>query len=184
MSQVHVGERIRQLRMGLGISVRTLAAKAGFSPSLISQVEHGQVSPSIASLERIATALGISLGRFFTEFDSSPAAVVRGTVRQQLTSSWSQATIEALGPMGGAGRLEPVMITMAPGGRSGKHPTAHPGEEFAIVFEGEVTLTLRDEVHVLQKGDAVTFASETPHLWENTSAALSRVIIVAARFLH
>jgi len=58
MSPVNVGERIRQLRLGLGMSVRTLAAKTGFSPSLISQAENGQVTPSIGSLERIPWPLG------------------------------------------------------------------------------------------------------------------------------
>jgi len=67
MSPVHVGERIRQLRLGLGMSVRTLATKTGFSPSLISQVEHSQVAPSIGSLERLAIALEVSLGKFFAD---------------------------------------------------------------------------------------------------------------------
>ena len=67
MSPVNVGERIRQLRLGLGMSVRTLATKSGFSPSPISQVERSQVTPSIGSLERIAMVLGVSLSKFFVE---------------------------------------------------------------------------------------------------------------------
>ena len=81
-SENHIGDRIRRLRTDRGLSVRTLAAMAGFSPSFISQVEHGQVSPSIASLERIASALGITLGGFFTESVPTPAAVVRAAERQ------------------------------------------------------------------------------------------------------
>jgi transcriptional regulator with XRE-family HTH domain len=118
-SQTHVGERLRQLRIGRGLSVRTLAAKAGFSPSFISQVEHDQVSPSIASLERMAAVLGVTLGGFFTEPPPSPVLVVRVAERQELTSAWSRATIEALGPAGGTRTLDPIMITLAPGGRSG-----------------------------------------------------------------
>jgi transcriptional regulator with XRE-family HTH domain len=64
MSPVNVGEHIRQLRLGLGMSVRTLATKTGFSPSLISQVEHGQVTPSIGSLDRIAMVLGVPSDSF------------------------------------------------------------------------------------------------------------------------
>ena len=71
-SQRQLGERIRQLRTGRGLSVRTLAATTGFSPSFISQVEHGQVSPSIASLERIATALGVTLGGLFHAVSPGP----------------------------------------------------------------------------------------------------------------
>lgn len=89
MSSVNVGERIRQLRLGLGMSVRTLATKSGFSPSLISQVEHSQVTPSIGSLERIAMALGVSLGKFFAAPDTSGTRLVRADARPHLTSTWS-----------------------------------------------------------------------------------------------
>ncbi len=183
MSPVKVGERIRQFRLGLGLSVRPLATQSGFSPSLISQVEHGRVTPSIGSLERIAMALGVSLGKFFAEPDTSAVGLVRATARQKLTSTWSPVSIEALGPMDELGRLEPIMLTMAPGGRSGKYPTAQSCEKFALILEGEVSLTLGDEVHVLRKGDAITFASANPHQWENTGATRARAVIVTARFL-
>jgi transcriptional regulator with XRE-family HTH domain len=183
LSPVNVGERIRQLRLGLGMSVRILATKTGFSPSLISQVENSQAMPSIGSLERIAMVLGVSLGKFFAEPETSASAPVRANARQKFTSTWSPVTIEALGPMDGSGRLEPVMITMASGGRSGKYPIVHGGEKFALIFEGEVTLTLGDEVHVLRKGDAITFTPATPHQWENTGPGRAQVVIVTVRVL-
>ena len=61
----YVGKVIRRLRDRTGLSVRGLASKSGFSPSFISQVELGQASPSIASLEKIASALDVTLGEFF-----------------------------------------------------------------------------------------------------------------------
>jgi len=181
MSSVNVGERIRQLRLGLGISVRTLAAKTGFSPSLISQVENGQVTPSIGSLERIAMALGVSLGKFFAEPETSTVRLVRASVRPKLTSTWSPVSIEALAPLDEAGKLEPVMITMEPGGRSGKYPPAPGTEKFALVIKGEVTLTLGEEVYVLRKADAITFTPATPYQWTSTSAGPVQVLIVTVR---
>jgi transcriptional regulator with XRE-family HTH domain len=178
-SQRQVGERIRQLRTGCGLSVRTLAATTGFSPSFISQVEHGQVSPSIASLERIAAALGVTLGGFFTPSAPGPAAVVRATERQEITSSWSRGTIEALGPTGGRRMLEPILITLLPAGRSGNRLHAALGEQFAFVCDGEVTLTLPESTYVLRSGDAVSIVTATPHQWENTTASPARVLIVS-----
>jgi transcriptional regulator with XRE-family HTH domain len=180
-SQLHVGERLRQLRTQRDLSVRALAAKAGFSPSFISQVEHDQVSPSIASLERIAAVLGITLGGFFTESPFSPVAVVRVADRQELVSSWSQATLEALGPAGGTQALEPIMITLAPGGRSGARLHAALGEQFALVCNGEVTLTLPDHTYALRQGDAVSLAAVMPHQWQNPGAEPARVLLVTAR---
>jgi transcriptional regulator with XRE-family HTH domain len=182
MSPVNVGERIRQLRLGLGLSIRTLAARTGFSPSLISQVEHGQVTPSIGSLERIAMALGVTLGKFFSEPDTDAVGLVRASARQQLTSTWSPVSIEALSPMDGAGKFESVLMTLAPEGRSGKYPAMDSGEKFAFIVEGEVTLTLGNDVYRLGKGDAVTFTPASPHQWENTGAGTAQVMIVAGRF--
>jgi transcriptional regulator with XRE-family HTH domain len=181
MSPVNVGERIRQLRLGLGLSVRALAAETGFSPSLISQVEHSHVMPSIGSLERIAMALGVSLSTFFAESETNSEELVRANARQKLTSTWSPVSIEALRPMKGVGMLEPILIVMAPGGRSGNFPTARAGEKFAFVLDGEVTLTLGDEVHGLRTGDAITFASAMPHQLENTGTDPAHVVIVTAR---
>jgi len=182
--QLQVSKQVRRLRAAQGLSVRTLASRAGFSPSFISQVENGQVSPSIASLERIATALGVTLAGFFVTQRTDAAVVVRAGERQELASSWSQAHIESLGPMSGASRLEAVMITIVPGGRSGKHPSGHPGEEFALVFDGDVSLTLGTDVHILHQGDTASFSSETPHLWENSSTHTARIVIVSPRFMH
>jgi uncharacterized cupin superfamily protein len=163
--------------------MRTLATKSGFSPSLISQVEHGQVTPSIGSLERIAIALGVSLGKFFIESDPNTTRLVRASARPQLISTWSPVSIEALGPLDGMGMLEPIMLNLAPGGRSGIFPAAPEGEKFALLITGEVTLTLGDEVHVLRAGDAITFAPATPHQWENSSAGPAHVVIVTRRVL-
>ena len=180
ISQLHVGERLRQLRTDQGLSVRTLATKAGFSPSFISQMENGQVSPSIASLERLAAVLGVTLGGFFTASSSSPAAVVRATDRQELTSTWSRATIEALGPTGSERMLEPIMITLLPGGRSGTHLYTPRGEQFAFICDGVVTLTLPENTCTLQQGDAVSLAAGTPQQWENIGFHAALVLIVSA----
>jgi XRE family transcriptional regulator, regulator of sulfur utilization len=179
--QVNLGERLRDIRLRAGVSVRTLASKAEFSPSFISQVELGQASPSVASLERIAAALDVTLGELFSEVEPRGAVVVRADDRQRLASSWSRAEIEPLGPLGGGSRLQPVMIAIAPGGRSGRYAHGLPGEEFAIVFEGEVTLTLGEETHVLRRGDAVTFRSEVSRHWENTGLEPVRLVTVTTR---
>jgi transcriptional regulator with XRE-family HTH domain len=65
-AEARIGEVLRQLRERQGLSLRTLAGRAGFSASFLSQLENGQVSPSIASLDRIAAELGVTL--HFTEY--------------------------------------------------------------------------------------------------------------------
>jgi quercetin dioxygenase-like cupin family protein len=101
--------------------------------------------------------------------------------RQEITSSWSRATIEALGPTGGRRTLEPIMITLAPGGRSGTRLHVPLREQFALVYDGVVTLRLPESAYVLSQGDAVSIAAETPHRWENTGAGPAQVLIVSTR---
>ena len=123
-------------------------------------------------------ALGVSLGKFFAEPETSTVRLVRASLRPKLTSTWSPVSIEALAPLDEAGKLEPVMLTMAPGGRSGIFPAAPGGEKFALVVEGEVSLTLGDEVYVLGKADAITFTPATPYQWANIGAGPTQVVIV------
>jgi transcriptional regulator with XRE-family HTH domain len=181
LKQQAVGLHIRELRTAAGLSLRALAERTDFSPSFISQVENGQVSPSIASMERIATALGVTLGEFFAAAArGASGTVVRSADRTVLSSSWSAASVAALSPMSGHRNLEPVLITLEPGGRSGKHPAPHPAEEFAFVLEGEVALTLGPERHQLAAGDAVTILPRELRLWENAGKSPARVLVVSA----
>ena len=75
MTEVNLGGTVRRLREDQGLSLRTLAARTGFSASFLSQVENGQASPSISSMERIAAALGVTLGQFFQGAESTSAIV-------------------------------------------------------------------------------------------------------------
>jgi transcriptional regulator with XRE-family HTH domain len=183
LKQQIVGKHVRRLRTENGISLRGLASQTGFSPSFMSQVENGQVSPSISSMERIAEALGVTLGEFFAAAaEGEGGLIVRAVDRQGLTSAWSSAEIEALSMPRPAVRLEPVLITLHPGGRSAKHPYAHSREEFAFVLEGRVTLTLGPDRHRLKKGDAATILPQELRLWVNEFARPARILIVSGRF--
>jgi len=179
--ELNVGARVRELRHALGMSVRTLATKTDFSPSFVSQVENGQASPSIASLERLARALGVSLVEFFAAPEQTRAIVLRAGEAPELRSTWSRAQIRALGPGGPRSRLEPMLITLEPGGLSGKHPSASAGDTFAFIVEGEVTLTLAESQHVLRRGDAITLTADVPYRWENTSNVAAQILSVSTR---
>lgn len=132
-------------------------------------------------MQKIANALGVTLGEFFAAVAEGEAPlIVHAAERSQMSSAWSQAHLEALGPMSGH-RLESVLITLDPGGRSGKHPYGNDVEEFAFVLAGHPTLTLGPEEHELASGDAVTIRAGEPRRWENRSSAGARVLVVAAR---
>ena len=176
--QQYVGEVIRRRREQLGLSVRALAEKVDFSPSFISQVENGQVSPSISSLERIGFAIGLTLSKLFEAADTREVGVVRSEERRCLTSEWSRAKIESLSTSGSALWLEPLMITIDPQGTSGSKPHSKPDEEFAIVFEGEILLNLDGTEYLMERGDSVLIPADRPHRWTNGSTKPVSIVLV------
>jgi len=181
MIEKNLGIVVRQLRESRGLSLRNLAEHSGFSAAFLSQVENAQASPSISSMERIAHALGVSLGDFFRATEDRHSSIVRADERVGLRSQWSQARIEALCTNHPGRKLEGSVITIQPGGMSGKQAYALSHEAIAVIFEGELELTLRDEKHRLQRGDAVTIWADVPRRWHNVSDKVAQVLIVTAR---
>ncbi len=179
-TEVHVGDLVRHLRKTLHLSVRTLADKCGFSPSFISQIELRQASPSIASTERIASALGVTLGEFFRAVDPPLPAIIRSNARSVVQSEWSRAKIEALGPFAKDSRLEPMVITIQAGGASGSKPYVRQAEQLAVILKGTVELTLEEEVHDLKRGDAAGIPPGSRHCWRNKSQRPAQILIVTA----
>jgi transcriptional regulator with XRE-family HTH domain len=192
MSEADLGKTLRHLRGVAQLSLRALAEKTGFSASFLSQVENGQASPSIASMERIAAALGVTMGKIFegVELGTAWRAVTRADARVTLNSEWSKAKIEALATAAPGGRLEPVLLTLAPGGTSGTRPYSSNREEFALVIEGAVVLTLAENErresgpqlrHELRTGDAVTIRAGIARRWQNLSQQPVQILMVSAR---
>jgi quercetin dioxygenase-like cupin family protein len=178
-TDISVGDTIRKLREQNGISVRTLAAISGFSPSFISQVENGQASPSINSLQQICSALRVTLGEFFHAFSPKESPVTRVSERGQITSGWSKGTIQSL--TGASASLEAILVTLAPEGYSGKQAAAQAQSEFAYILEGAVTLSLDGEELHLVAGDAVTLRPGTERSLRNAGLASAQILIVTAR---
>lgn len=178
----HVGTAIRRLRNSQRLSVRTLANKSGFSASFISQVELYQASPSLASLERIASGLGVTLGQFFVTTESVEPTPIKASDRPMLQSEWSSAQIESLSHPGVGRKLEVLLITLRSGGSSGGRLHARETELFAIVLAGAVQLYLKETVQVLRRGDAITIPPGSPHRWENKGAKDVQLLMVIPRF--
>lgn len=180
-TEARIGEILKRLRDQHGLSLRTLASRAGFSASFLSQLENGQVSPSLASLEKIAAELGVTLASLFEASQAPAPAVVRADDRPGFSSSWSRARIESLTPAGERRPLEAVSVTLEPRGASGKHLTTHPADQFAYVILGPLTVFLGTERLTLDSGDAVLIPRKTGHRWQNDGARAAEVLLVSIR---
>jgi transcriptional regulator with XRE-family HTH domain len=174
-----VGQKVRELRRERGLSVRTLAARTGFSPSFISQMEIESVSPSIASLEKIAEELGVSLGQFFNSLESSPREVMRREERPKHESGWSKSTVALLADAVPGRKLAAVEVTVEPGGSSGKRAAFGSQEAIVLLLSGELVVVIRGREVELMEGDVLYVSEGAGFSWENRGSEEAVLIMVA-----
>lgn len=177
-----LGAMLRELRTQRGLSVRTLAARVGFSPSFISQIEADTASPSIASLEKIAAALGVTLGQLFSSLEQNAAArtVLRRSERATYTSTWSQSAITLLSDPSLERRLSAVEIVIDPGGMSSRRPEARGHDTFATVSAGTLTLITEDDETLLEPGDSAYLTAGAAFAWANRGDEPATLLLVGS----
>jgi transcriptional regulator with XRE-family HTH domain len=160
--ELQLGPRIRALRQARNVTLRELASRAGVTESFLSQVEREVTTPSIASVQRIARALDLSIAELFVE-EAPRGRVVRRAARRRIAYPGLGAVDEFVTP-GMNGRLQVILSTIEPGGGTGDEPYSHDSdEEVVVVLEGSLELWVADEHHVLEEGDSVTYSSRLPH---------------------
>ena len=161
-TELGLGPRIRALRQSRRLTLRVVAERAGVTESFLSQVERDKTSPSIATVQRIARALDLSIAQLFAE-DLVTGRVVRREARRRVAYPGLHSVDEFL-TSNMAGRLQVILSTIDPGGGTGEEPYTHDSdEEVVIILAGVLDLWVGDEHYVLRDGDAITFPSRLPH---------------------
>lgn len=174
-AELQLGSRIRSLRHGRRLTLRALSARAGVTESFLSQVEREVTSPSIASVQRIAQALDLSVAQLFAD-EPSPGRVVRREARRRVATPGLKSVDEFL-TANMAGKLQVILSTIQPGGGTGAEPYTHDSdEEVVIVLEGTLDLWVGDEHYVLREGDAIAFQPRLAH-WNVNEGASPAVVL-------
>lgn len=175
-----VSERVRALRHERGLSLRSVAASAQISPSLLSSIERGKAGPSLVSLVAIADALGVRPGDLLEEETAtrSRSRVVRRSARRLIDDALCRREylMHADDPY-----LEVVAeLFLPPGGSTRPGLARHSGRDYAIVLEGSVTIELEASREHLSEGDYIAFDAAEPHRLVNDSGADARVVWIIA----
>jgi transcriptional regulator with XRE-family HTH domain len=178
---LQIGPQLKTARQRLRLSLRALGEKTGFSASFLSQVELGQVSPSLSSLAQIAQSLDVKLSDLVADPSTSSGPVVRRRQQKGVRSQWSRATIQSLLPAAAEERIAAMLVTLEPGGRSGKTPLIHVGKEFAFCVRGKVALTIDGENHSLGPGDSVFYDAARLRQWKNPGKRRAEILLVILR---
>lgn len=177
-----IGRKVAAERAARGWSLAQLAQRAGMSAGAVHKIEKSGMTPTIASLMKVAAALGKSVAYFIDESDTDrEVRVTRRAEREQISTSKQGLELHDV-----SGRYGPFLIagaeaTVAPRADSGPVPMRHVGEELVIVLDGQLTFTVAGQVHQLQAGDSIHFRTHHPHSWSNPSDRPTRAMWFVGR---
>jgi transcriptional regulator with XRE-family HTH domain len=176
-SDIDVGARLRQLRAEQGLSIRALAEMSGLNVNTLSLIENGKTSPSVSTLQQLATALEVPIAAFFVvEAPKSHISFLKAGQRPRAT--FTNGVLEDLGGGLTLRGGEPYEITLETNADSGETPLVHTGYEFVYCLEGCLTYIIEDQLYLLEPGDSLLFEAHLPHRWQNRGNIPSRSLLV------
>jgi transcriptional regulator with XRE-family HTH domain len=161
--RLKIGSRIRQLRLSQRRTQQEIADSAGFTKSLLSKIESGRVVPPVATLVKIAEALGtnvssiIESGKHLNTVATAPEQAGQGLTQTE-RGYWIYPFAAAY-----RGKKMQPMLIVARKGEVKEHHLSHRGEEFIYVLEGAMWVEVGEEKHRLEAGGSVYFNSTEVH---------------------
>ena len=161
-----IGAQVRALRKRQDMTVAELAGQAGLSAGMLSKVENGAISPSLATLQSLAHALNVPMTSLFADFeqrqDVTHVKAGEGlTIERRGTKSGHQ--YQLLGhPFPGNFAYEPYFITLTKAAEAYSN-FRHEGMEFIYILEGEVGYRHGNQVYRLGPGDSLFFSANAAH---------------------
>lgn len=186
-SPISIGPRVRALREAMDLSLRDLAERSGVSAPMLSQVERGETSPTLAVANRIAAGLELRLSQLLRLDEGGAVSVVRAAERRSGGGSAGH-TFEILSPPLPGQRAELSRHVLARGastGGEGDPPMHEPGSrEIAHVEAGTVILHVDDTTVELATGDTVTFDADLAHRFENPGPGEAVLLAVVSAGLR
>jgi transcriptional regulator with XRE-family HTH domain len=170
-----VSEKIRTLRKEKGKTLKDLSDDTGLSVSFLSQVERGESSLAITSLNKIAEALGVHVTAFFTpqyteDFKISPRRMEPFKLEKS-----DQEFLRASSEFENR-KLDSYFITVPPGNQS--EVSSHDGEELYYLTEGELNFYVNDKKYSLTQGEVIHFPSKLNHYYINESKKIAKIFCV------
>ena len=177
-----LGARIKALRNERGLQQRQLAEKAGLTPSMVSQIESGRLTPSLPTLGKVAAALGVAIGSLFEPAPNGRLHVSRKTEYPVVSFDGTTEKWHVLGAGLFQGKIRAVVSTLGPRAKGVKTDKViiNPGQmKLFYVLEGRVALHYNgDVVERLETGDSAYLDGGTPHGWENLGPKSAKALWV------
>lgn len=174
---MQIGEKIRILRMEKQLTQEELANRCELSKGFISQVENDLTSPSIATLIDILEILGTNLPDFFSDTKEEKVTYTKADMFEKDDADLKYSLMWLI-PNAQKNEMEPIMITIYPGGQYIEEEP-HEGEEFGYVLAGTIILHLGKKKYKVKKGESFYYKSKVNHFIENTGKSPAKVIWIS-----
>jgi transcriptional regulator with XRE-family HTH domain len=172
-----VGRAVRARREELNLTLRALAAKSAISPSMISDIERGAKSPTIATLAHVSEALGVSLAALVEARAPERIRVVRAAAMPQLTDPATGATRQSFGPAVAGSKVEFLRYMVPPHVTAGPFAAHASGTiEHVLVGAGAVRVVVGDEAVTLRAGDSCSCRADASHAFDNAEGDVEALI--------
>lgn len=177
-----IGARIRALRLARGMSVNRLAAAAGVSAGIVSQIERERANPSLNTIEKICAALAVPTDTILTVEPASadPSFVCRAASRRNILVGTAPILKEMMIAPAGSPNLRMMMIALPPRSEN-LDVVIEVGQKAGFVLEGEIRIVVKGEAARLAPGDGFQFSSDQPHSLHNDSDAPAKVFWIISK---
>ena len=161
-----VGLKIKGIRETKNLSVEEIAERSGLSVDQIVSIENDEHLPSLGPLIKIARALGVRLGTFMDDNDALGPVVTRAKDREANSSiSFSNGATDARKHM----EYHPL---------AQQKLSAHEGEEFIYVMQGEIEIVYGKETYTLKEGDSIFYDSIVKHHVHGAPGKSAKILAV------
>ena len=171
-----IGEKIKRMRIEKQLTQEELANRCELSKGFISQLENNLTSPSIATLIDMLEILGTNLREFFNEIDDERISFTKDDMFETEDEDLKY-TFKWLIPNSQKNEMEPVIITLYPGGQY-KEEKPHEGEEFGYVLAGSIYVHIGEKKSKVRKGESFYFKPRANHYISNIGKTVAKVIWV------
>ena len=164
--EIAIGQQVRAFRKQLHMTVAEVAGQADLSPGMLSKIENGLTSPSLATLKALSSALNVPVTAFFRKYEEErDATFVKAGQGLNIERRGTRAghQYQLLGhTVGKQVFVEPYLISLTE--ESDVFPLfQHDGVEFIYLLAGEMIYRHASETYRLTPGDSLFFDADAPH---------------------
>ena len=160
-----IGERLRGLRDALDIDAQEVADLCGISLDHYLGMESGEGELSVGNLQKIAKKYGVELDVLLFGEEPHMSTYFLTRKGQGLQVERRKAyKYESLASGFRGRKADPFIVTVEPKPEDApRESNSHPGQEFNMVIEGTLELTVGQKTLVLEEGDSIYFDATQPH---------------------